>query len=128
MGAAASAEARAKPASALGRALAAGETVDGPMLTRLALSGDADAVRLVARTGEYLGAGLVTLVNVFNPELVVVGGGAAAAGELLLAPAREVLAARGLRPQRDEVRIVPARFGADAGLVGAAALALTELF
>jgi len=128
MGAAASAEARAKPASALGRALAAGETVDGPVLTRLALSGDADAVRLVARTGEYLGAGLVTLVNVFNPELVVVGGGAAAAGELLLAPAREVLAARGLRPQRDEVRIVPARFGADAGLVGAAALALTELF
>jgi glucokinase len=128
MGAAALAEARAKPASALGRSLAAGETVDGPLLTRLALAGDADAVALVERTGEYLGAGLVTLVNAFNPELVVIGGGAAAAGELLLAPARRVLAARALRPQRDEVRVVAARFGNDAGIVGAAALALTELF
>jgi len=128
MGAAALAEARAKPASALGRALAAGEAVDGPLLSRLALDGDADAVAVVTRIGEYLGAGLVTLVNVFNPELVVIGGGAAAAGELLFAPARRVLAARGLRPQRDEARVVAARFGNDAGLVGAAALALTELF
>jgi glucokinase len=128
MGAAALAEARAKPASALGRALAAGETVDGPLLSRLALAGDAEAVALVERTGEYLGAGLVTLVNAFNPELVVIGGGAAEAGELLLAPARRVLGARALRPQRDEVRVVAARFGNDAGIVGAAALALTELF
>jgi len=128
MGAAALAEARAKPASALGRALAAGQTVDGPLLTRLAGDGDPDAVAVVTRIGEDLGAGLVTLVNVFNPELVVIGGGAAAAGEVLLAPARRVLAARALRPQRDEVRVVPARFGNDAGVVGAAALALTELF
>lgn len=128
MGAAALAEARAKPASALGRALSAGDTVDGPLLTRLAVGGDPGAVAVVTRVGEYLGAGLVTLVNVFNPELVVIGGGAAAAGELLLAPARRVLAARALRPQRDEVRVAPARFGNDAGIVGAAALALTELF
>lgn len=128
MGAAAVAEARAKPASALGRALAAGEAVDCPLLTRLALEGDGDALAVVERAGEYLGAGLVTLVNVFNPELIVIGGGAAAAGELLLAPARRVLAARALRPQRDEVRVVPARFGNDAGIFGAAALALTELF
>lgn len=128
MGAAALAEARAKPASALGRALVAGETVDGALLTRLALAGDPEAVALVARVGEYLGAGLVTLVNIFNPEVVVIGGGAAAAGELLLAPARRVLVARALRPQRDEVRVVRARFGNDAGVMGAAALALTELF
>jgi glucokinase len=128
MGAAARTAAEAGPGSALGRALAAGATVDGPLLTRLAQEGDAEAIAVVTRVGEYLGLGLVTLVNVFNPELVVVGGGAAAAGELLLAPARRVLAARGLRPQRDEVRVLPARFGNDAGMVGAAALALTELF
>jgi len=128
MGAVALAAARAKPASALGRALGAGDSVDGALLTRLALAGAPDARDVVRRTGEHLGAGLVTLVNVFNPEVIVVGGGAAAAGELLLAPARRVLAARALRPQRDEVRVVAARFGNDAGVVGAAALALTELF
>ncbi len=102
--------------------------VDSRLLTELALGGDAGAAALVERAGEYLGAGLVTLVNIFDPELVVIGGGAAAAGELLLAPARRVLAARGLPPARDRVRIVPAALGADAGFIGAAALALTELF
>ena len=67
-----------------------------------ALEGDAGAVAVLERAGEYLGAGLVTLANIFDPELIVIGGGAAAAGELLLAPARRVLAARapaaGARP------------------------------
>jgi len=126
MGAAALAEARAKPASALGRALTAGETVDSRLLTRLARRGDADAVAVLARTGEYLGVGLVTLVNIFDPQLVAVGGGAAAAGELLLAPARRVLAARGLPPARERVRVVEAVLGPDAGLIGAGALALSE--
>jgi glucokinase len=128
LGAAAVAEARAKPSSALGRALSRGVTVDSRLLTRLALEGDADAVAVLARAGECLGAGITTLVNVFNPQLVVVGGGAAAAGDLLLEPARREVAARTMRPARDDVRIVPAVLGADAGVVGAAALALTELF
>jgi glucokinase len=128
MAAAAEAAAEAEPVSALGRALAAGEPVDSRLLARLGSEGDPGAVAVLARLGEYLGAGLVTLVNIFNPEVVVVGGGAAAAGELLLGPARAVLAARGSLPARDQVRVVPAAFGPDAGFVGAAALALTELF
>jgi glucokinase len=127
MGVAAVAEARAKPASALGRALANGQEVDGRLLVVLARRGDPGAVAVLTRTGEYLGAGITTLVNIFNPELIVVGGGAAAAGELLLAPARRVLAARGLRPARDQVRIEAAVLGPDAGLIGAGALALAEL-
>jgi glucokinase len=128
MGKAARAYATDHPESGLGRALAAGEPVDGPLLTRLALAGDPGAVEVLAGIGELLGAGLVTLVNIFNPELVVIGGGAAAAGDLLFEPARRVLAARGLRPQRDQVRVVPAALGPDAGFFGAAALALIELF
>jgi glucokinase len=128
MGAAALAEARAHPDSALGRALAGGETVDSRLLTSLALAGDARAVAVLERVGELLGAGLTTIVNVFNPELVVIGGGAAAAGELLFTPARRVLSRRALAPNRDQVRVVAASFGADAGVVGAAALALTEAF
>ncbi len=128
MSAAAAAAAAAEPASALGRARAAGEQVDSRLLARLGLEGDAGAVAVLARLGEYLGAGLVTLVNIFNPEVIVIGGGAAAAGERLLAPARGVLQARGSRPARDQVRVVPATLGPDAGFIGAAALALTELF
>jgi len=128
MTAAAVAAAAAEPASALGRALAAGEAVDARLLTRIGLEGDAGAVAVLARLGEYLGAGLVTLVNIFNPEVIVIGGGAAAGGELLLGPARGVLQARGSRPARDQVRVVPAALGPDAGLIGAAALALSELF
>ena len=56
--------------------------------------------------GERLGLGVVSLVNIFNPEVVVVGGGAIAAGELLLAPAREVVAARALPINRADVRLV----------------------
>lgn len=128
MAAAAAAAAEAKPRSALGRALATGHVVDGRLLTRLGHEGDAGAVAVLARLGEYLGAGLVTLVNIFNPEVIVIGGGAAAAGELLLGPARGVLRARGSRPARDQVRVVPAVLGPDAGFIGAAALALRELF
>jgi len=128
MSAAAAAAAAAEPASALGRALAAGHVVDGRLLTRLGQEGDAGAVAVLARLGGYLGAGLVTLVNIFNPEAIVIGGGAAAAGELLLGPARRVLQARGSRPARDQVRVVPAALGPDAGFIGAAALALIELF
>jgi glucokinase len=128
MGAAARAAAELEPDSALGRALAAGHMMDGRLLTKLALEGDAGSVAVLERIGEYLGAGLVTLSNIFDPELFVVGGGAAAAGDLLLEPARRVLAARALPPARDRVRVAPAALGPDAGFVGAAALALTELF
>ncbi len=115
------------PASGLGRALAAGEPVDGRLLTQLALAGDDGASELLVRAGEYLGAGLVTLVNIFNPEVVVIGGGAAAAGELLLAPARRVLSERALPPARREVRVLPALLGPDAGLHGAVTLILDRL-
>ncbi|MCX6371689.1 MAG: ROK family protein [Actinobacteria bacterium] len=127
MAAAAAAAAAAQPDSGLGRALAEGHAVDSRLLTRLGLEGDAGAVAVLARLGEYLGAGLVTLVNIFNPEVIVIGGGAAAAGELLLGPARGVLQARGSRPARDQVRVVPAALGPDAGFIGAAALVLSEL-
>jgi glucokinase len=82
---------------------------------------------VLAQIGRRLGYGLVGVVNVFNPELVVIGGGAVAAGELLLGPAREVVAERALPPVRESVRIVPAEFGDESGMLGAALLALESL-
>ena len=71
--------------------------------------------------------GISDLVNVFNPERVVVGGGFAEAGELLLAPARTVVAERALLPAREVVEIVEAELGPDAGLIGAALVAFDAL-
>ncbi len=128
MGRAARETAQARPESALGRALAAGEEVGGPLLSRLALAGDPVAVEVLGGIGEKLGVGIANIVNIFNPQLVVVGGGAAQAAEILLAAARRVVAAHALQPQRDEVRIAPAQHGPEAGLLGAAALVIVELF
>ncbi|MCL4472680.1 MAG: ROK family protein [Actinobacteria bacterium] len=113
----------AKPASALGRAAAAGEILDGALVWSLAREGDSDALAIFEKIGFYTGVGITSLVNIFNPEYFVVGGGLIQAGELILEPARRVLMSRGLRPNRDIVKVVPARFGPDAGMIGAACLA-----
>lgn len=111
------------PESALAAAHRAGREITGALVTELAHDGDETAGSVLEETGHLLGVGIVALVNVFAPEVVVVGGGVMASGDLLLDPAREVVAERALQPARDSVRIVPAGFGEEAGLVGAAELA-----
>jgi glucokinase len=68
-----------------------GPAVDAHRLVRLASEGEQRAVEILDGIGRHLGAGIGTLVNIFNPELVVIGGGFAAAGDFILDPAREVL-------------------------------------
>jgi glucokinase len=116
--------ARRHPDSALGRAFASGREITGGLVTELAHDGDETAIEVVANAGRWLGVGIVSLLNALNPELVVIGGGASANGELLLGPAREVVAERGLPPNREQVQIVIAHFGAEAGMIGAALTAL----
>jgi glucokinase len=118
--------ARTEPTSELGRRLAAGREITGGLVTELAHDGDPVARSALEDVGRRLGAGIVSVVNVFNPEVVVVGGGAVAAGDLLLEPARRVVAERALPPSRELVRIVPAHFGDESGMLGAALLALEE--
>jgi len=121
------AAAAAAPDSALGRRVAAEQEITGGIVTELAHAGDDVAISVLTQIGRRLGYGLVGVVNVFNPELIVIGGGALAAGELLLAPAREVVAERALPPVREMVSIVPAEFGDESGMLGAALLALDSL-
>jgi glucokinase len=116
-----------RPDSALSATLRHGRELAGPIVTELAHDGDAAAIEVLALIGSRLGVAIASLVNIFNPQVVVIGGGVIGAGELLLGPAREVVAQRALRPSRDEVRIVPARFGVEAGMIGAAALAFDGL-
>ncbi|MGO9960134.1 MAG: ROK family protein [Solirubrobacteraceae bacterium] len=115
--------AQRRPGSGLARALREDRQLAGPLVTELAHDGDAAAIEAVQLIGERLGIVIANLANIFNPELVVVGGGVIAAGELLLAPARAVLAERTLPFLHENLQIVPARFGVEAGMVGAAALA-----
>jgi glucokinase len=113
--------------SALARdAAAAGLPADGAEVTRLARAGDAVALSVLSAVGERLGAGLAGLAMVFNPEVIVVGGGVMAAGELLLAPAREELARRAMEPALGTVRVVAAALGEEAGMIGAALMAAEE--
>lgn len=119
--------AAASPEGDLGRAAAAGKTPDARLAAELAAEGPGDAREVLAHVGFHLGVGISDLVNVFNPEVVVVGGGFARAGDLLLEPARRVVAERALVPARDEVRIVPAELGSEAGLVGAGLVAFEAL-
>jgi glucokinase len=118
------AAAAAAPSSLLGQRLAAGKEITGGIVTELAHAGDPAAVGVMTQIGRRLGYGLVGVVNVFNPELIVIGGGAIAAGELLLGPAREVVAERALPPMSEMVSIVPTEYGGESGMLGAALLAL----
>jgi glucokinase len=115
-----------EPESALAGELREGREITGALVTELAHDGDAAARGVLELVGERLGAGIAGIVNAFNPEVVVIGGGAVAGGDLLLEPARRVAAERALPPSRDQVEIVPAHFGEEAGMLGAALLALEE--
>jgi len=123
-GVAAEQAAARQPRSALGKRLAAEGEIQGALVTELAHDGDELAREVLAEVGGRLGAGLVTIANALDPELIVLGGGALAAGELLLEPAREVVAERALPPVAERVRIEPAHFGDEAGMLGAALFAL----
>lgn len=116
-----------RPDSELGRQLASGREISGGLVTELGHSGDAPARAALQTIGVRLGYGLVGVVNVFNPEVIVIGGGAVRAGDLLLEPARAVVAERALPPAREQVRILPAHYGDESGMLGAALLALDQL-
>ncbi|MBN1320051.1 MAG: ROK family protein [Thermoleophilia bacterium] len=91
----------------------------GGAVARLAREGHRGAVESVQQLAEWLGIGLANLTNIFNPEMIVVGGGVGELGELLLHYAREQLMKNAMAPARDQVQVVAAKLGNKAGLVGA---------
>lgn len=89
-----------------------------------ALAGDSLARLIVRETAEYLGTGLANLLNVFNPELVVIAGGVTRAGDALFEPLRAAVKRRAFRPAVDACRIVPGSLPGTAGMAGAVAIFL----
>ena len=92
-----------------------------------ARDGDYFANELISRTARYLGIGLVNVVNIFNPQLVLIGGGVSRMGSLLLDPAIEVVKERAFKVSSQAVRIEVARLGDDAASLGAVALVAEQI-
>jgi len=90
-----------------------------------ARAGNPAAAEAWERAGRYLGLALVGLVNLLNPDVIVIGGGIAGAGALLLDPARRTVRERALGTPARHVRIVRSTLGADAGVIGAASVVLS---
>jgi glucokinase len=91
-----------------------------------ARNGDPLASEIISRAAYYLGIGLVNAVNIFNPEMVVIGGGMAELGDMLIEPARRMVAERAFSVSSRAVRIVTALLGNEAGVYGAAAFVLDQ--
>ena len=101
-----------------------GPTADARRLIQLAAEGDETARGILAEMGRHLGSGMGSFVNIFAPELIVIGGGfGVASWDYLIPAAEEVLQREALRPMRDQVRVAPAELGTAAGLIGAAFVA-----
>ena len=105
-----------------------GPAADAHRLVRLANEGETTARAILADIGRYLGSGMGSLANVFEPRMIVVGGGfGIAAWEHIIPSARELLAREALQPMRDEVGVARAELGTAAGLIGAAFVAFEAL-
>lgn len=101
--------------------------VDAALVGRAAQLGDGLALELVRRAGRLTGLGLTSLLHLFNPEMLVIGGGLSQIGAPLLEPIRATIRRHVIYEGYTRgLRICQARFGEDVGLVGAAVLALSE--
>jgi glucokinase len=110
-----------RPRGALAAARAAGEDLDARFMIDRGRAGDVEARDVFRIVGQHLGVGIANYVNIFDPEIVVIGGGISAAGDLLLEPARAEYQRRALRSS-SWAPVVAAQLGNDAGVLGAAAL------
>jgi glucokinase-like ROK family protein len=100
------------------------ESIDVASITSAARSGDALASRVTAEIGKYLGVGLSYLVNILDPQLIVLGGSVLDAGDALLGAARASLAKHSLKGA--QIPIVTSALGEDAGLIGAVFAAMDQ--
>lgn len=98
------------------------DAITPAIVCQAAQQGDVVAKRIFTKMGEYLGIGLASVVNLLNPEKIVIGGGVADAGDILFDPLRKTLKDRAMPIQGAAVEVVHAELGNSAGLIGASLL------
>lgn len=96
------------------------EEITAKMVSRAFDAGDTLAREAMEETGEILGYGLVNVINLYNPECIIIGGGMSAAGERLLSKAREIVDTHALEISRKACTIVTAQLGDASGMLGVA--------
>ncbi len=104
------------------REMANGGDITPFIVAEAAKAGDPVAKRIFARIGEYIGIGMASVVNLLNPEKIIIGGGVADAGDILLEPLKEALKKRAMKIAGETVEVVPAQLGNTAGVIGASLL------
>jgi len=102
------------------------ENITAEMVGEAAQNGDPLALDVLNRAAYYLGIGMVNMVNIFSPEVIVLGGGMAELGDLFIGPGKKMVAERAFPISSRIVRIVTAQLGNEAGVCGAAAFALDK--
>jgi len=103
------------------------DKVDAESVHKAAQQGDTLAKELIAQISYYVGVGLANLINIFNPELIVIGGGLSNIGDMLLEPAYKLAGERTYKASFNSVRFARAELGRDSGVIGAAAYAFREI-
>ena len=102
------------------------ENITAEKISNAAQDGDSLASEIILKAATYLGLGLANLVNIFNPEMIIIGGGIAKIGDPLLNPARQIVRERAFQLSAQAAQIVPAQLGDDAGVLGAAIFAVQQ--
>lgn len=92
------------------------------IVAEAAKAGDPVAKRIFTIMGEYIGVGMASVVNLLNPEKIIIGGGVADAGDILMVPLKETLKKRAMKIAGEAVEVVPAQLGNTAGVIGASLL------
>lgn len=107
------------------RKLAGDGRIHAGIVAEAAQQGDPAAIQVLERAGRALGAAMGSLVNLFDPEMIVIGGGVAVLGDLLMEPARRAMPTHCFIDMRRDITITYSSLGDDTGLYGAAALAFS---
>ena len=100
-----------------------GEGLSGALINYAAAQDDGLALEVLSRAGRALGFAVASLIHLFNPEVVAIGGGVITAGQFFIAPMHEAIGEQLIPQYRDGLRVVTSELGQDAGLLGAAVLA-----
>jgi glucokinase len=94
----------------------------GEIVGKASAAGDALATRVLTEAAEMLALWLSNIVDLFDPDVIVIGGGAAALYRPFFSKLHERISHLTVNPRADEIPVVPARYGADSGIAGGAAL------